>query len=240
MFDLILLLIPLVLGLIVSPLAIMALIAMLLSKRAKRNGVAFLIGWIAAIAVTLAISFAGLSLLGVQRDSTPPLWLAYLRFVIAVVLIVLGIYLLRRGRGRAVAMAHAASPGEVINAAPQLPGWLRAVDTFTPLRSAWLGFGIFILNPVDTSCGILAMLEVRLSSVSNDQRFASIAAFAIVAILPIAIPVIVLAIRGQRAQPFLKASRRWIAGHTTLLASALLFLIAAIQLVKAFSAVLKT
>ena len=78
------------------------------------------------------ISYAGLSLLNVRLSATPPLWVAYLRFVIAVILIVLGIYLLRRGRGRAVAMAHAASPGEIINAAPQLPGWIRAVDTLHP------------------------------------------------------------------------------------------------------------
>ena len=51
---------------------------------------------------------------------------------------------------------------------------------------------------------------------------------------------IVLVIRGQRARPFLNALRRWIAGHTTLVASGLLFLIAAIQLAKAFSALVKT
>jgi Sap, sulfolipid-1-addressing protein len=239
MLDLIVSLIPLALGVVISPLAIMALVAVLLSKRAKRNGIAFLIGWILAIVVTLLISFLVLELLDVQATTTPPTWVAYVRIILALILVVIGIYSLRRGRGRIVAMAHASTPAQVVSAAPQLPGWLRAVETFTPGRCGLLGFGIFFLNPVDTSCAVLAALDIRLATISTTASVVAAVLFAIVGIVPMAIPVIIATVRGADAQPFLGASRKWIASHTAWLNAGLLFLIAAIQFVKAFSALLK-
>jgi Sap, sulfolipid-1-addressing protein len=239
MLDLIVSLIPLALGVVISPLAIMALVAVLLARRAKRNGIAFLIGWILAIAVTLLISLAVLARRGVQPTATQPIWVAYVRIVLALIVVLIGIYSLRRGRGRIVAMSHARTPTQVVSAAPQLPGWLRAIDRFTPGRSGLLGFGIFILNPVDTACAVLAALDIRLASVSATAGVVAAVLFAIVGILPIAIPVIIAMVRGAAAHPFLAASRKWIARHTLWLNTGVLFLIAVIQFVKAFSALLR-
>jgi len=235
--ELVVSLLPLALGVVMSPLAIMALVAVLVSQRARANGTAYLIGWSVALIAVLGISFGVFGLLDVHQYGRPPLWTAYVRLVIALLLILGAVYVYRRGHARARQMAAATTPGDVVAAAPQLPGWLRAVDQFTPVRSLLLGFGIFALNPVDVSCTVLAMLDVRGAAVSPAHAAVVIVVFAVVGILPIAAPVFYTLVKGAAADPLLERVRSWIAGHTSVLNAGLLVLIGAMQLQKALSAI---
>ena len=135
-------------------------------------------------------------------------------------------------------MSEANSPREVAAAAPQLPGWLQAVDTFKPGRSGLLGLGIFVLNPVDASCAIIAGLDLTLAPVGNTQITIAGTLFAVLGILPIAVPVLYVLVLRTKAQPFLDGTRAWIAGHTGALNAALLLVVGVLQLQKALSALL--
>jgi len=236
MGDLIVSLIPLALGIVMSPLAIMALVAVLLSRRSRVNGVAFLVGWALAVVVALVVASLVFGALEVHELGAPPLWVPVVRLVLGLLLLLGAVFVYRRGHGHVVAMAEASTPTEVVAAAPQLPGWLRAVETFTPARSAILGFGIFILNPVDASCAVLAALDLQLALADSGVILAAGIVFAVIGILPIAVPVIVTLVRGEAADPFLHAARTWISSHTNVLNAALLLVIAALQIEKAVSA----
>lgn len=242
MAELIVSLLPLALGVVMSPLAIMALVAVLVSRRARANGLAFLVGWAAALVLVLGVSYVVFGVLELHQRGEPPLWAALVRLVIALVLIVAAVWVYRRGRARTLAMAVASSPGDVVAAAPQLPGWLRAVNEFTPARSLLLGLGIFALNPVDVSCAVLAMLDVRAAEgqgvVDAGGAAAMIVGFAAVGILPIAAPVFYTLVKGAAADPLLERIRTWIATHTSVLNSALLLFIGALQLQKALGTLL--
>lgn len=238
MGELVLALLPLALGVVLSPLAIMALVAVLLSKNARANGTMFMIGWAAAVVVVLSLSFAIFTVLEVHERSAPPLWVPVVRLVLGAGLIVAAVFVLRRGRVKAQQMAAALTPGDVAAAAPQLPGWLHAVETFTPRRSLVLGFGIFVLNPVDASCAILAALDLRLAPLPGVQLFVVAVVFAVLGILPIAAPVIFTLVQGAAAKPLLDRTREWIAGHTSLLNALLLMIIALLQIQKGVSAIL--
>ena len=133
-------------------------------------------------------------------------------------------------------MAVASTPREVTRAAPQLPGWLHAVEHFSPVRSALLGLGLFVLNPIDLSCALLAALDIVLADLGQASTTAVTVGFAVVAILPIAVPVGLVLAAGERAKPFLDTARTWIATHTSLLTAGLLLVIGAMQVQKALSA----
>ena len=238
MGELVVSLIPLVLGVVMSPLAIMALVAVLVSKRARANGTAYLVGWAVALVATLGVSFTVFGFLELHLQRDPPLWAVLVRLLIALLLILAAVWVYRRGRARAREMAKAVTPSDVVAAAPQLPGWLRAVDEFTPARSLLLGFAIFALNPVDVSCAVLAMLDVRGAEVSPATAATLIIAFAVIGIVPIAAPVFYTLVKGEAADPLLERVRSWIAGHTSVLNAGLLVLIGAMQLQKALSALL--
>ena len=239
MSELIFSLLPLALGIVMSPLAIMALVAVLLSRRARGNGLAFLAGWLVAVVVGLGVSFWLLGLLELHQRAIPPLWVPLLRLLLSLLLGTAAWWIYRRGHVHTAAMAQASTPKEVTEAAPQLPGWLRSVETFTPIRSFLLGLGIFILNPVDLSCAVLAALDVRLAALTPDANFWVLTVFAVVAILPIAIPVVLVLARGEAATPVLGRVRVWIASHTSVLNAALVLVIAALQLQKAISTLLE-
>lgn len=238
MADLVVSLLPLALGIVLSPLAIMALVAVLLSRRARVTGVFFALGWALGIAIGLGASYAVLGLFDLRERSTSPDWVSALRLVFALVLMLGAVYIYRRGRSRALAMARARTPTDVSEAAPQLPGWLRSVEHFTPSRSLLLGLGIFILNPVDLSCAIIAALDVRLAGFGGGADAAILIAFGLVGILPIFVPVLLVLARGERATPVLASIRTWIASHTSVLNAALVLVIALLQAQKAVSAFL--
>ncbi|WP_382309742.1 GAP family protein [Herbiconiux sp. UC225_62] len=238
MADLILSLIPLALGIVMSPLAIMALVAVLLSRLARANGIAFLAGWIVAVAIGLGASFWLLGLLELHELDAPPVWVPIVRLLLSLLLGVAAWWTYRKGHARTVAMAKATTPTEVTAAAPQLPGWLKSIDAFTPARSFALGLGIFILNPVDLSCAVLAALDLRLAALSTASNVWVLVIFGVISVLPIAVPVILVLVRGEAAAPVLGRVRSWIASHTSVLNAALILVIAVLQLQKALSTLL--
>ena len=225
-------LIPPALGIVLSPLAVLAVIAVLLSERARLNSLAFLIGRVTGITVAVAGGYLVLRALDVQAKPQQALWLVLLHFLLALVLLVGAGYVLLRGRQRGREMAAARTPAEVAEAAPQLPGWLQSVDRFTPARTLAMGLGLFLLNPIDVSCAVIGALTVVLSGISTTAQVAVLAVFIAVGSISVAIPVIILQIRGDAAKDSLERMRAWIAGNPHVLKAALLVVIAIMQLSK--------
>jgi Sap, sulfolipid-1-addressing protein len=224
---------PFALGVLFSPLAIIAMIAVLLSDHPGPNGVAFLVGWaISLIAITLGfMAIAGA--FTVHQPSSPPAWAGAVHLIIGVVLVSSGIWLLVRGRRRVRAMAQAQSAGDVAAAsAPQLPRMLQSVQHFKPGRCLLLGLGLFALNPVDLSCAVGAGLELRLSDTSAGFKTVTIVLFVLIGLLPAAIPLGLFAVQQQNAAATLERLRAWIAGHNALITAVLFFFIGVQQLVK--------
>jgi hypothetical protein len=238
MGQLVLNLIPLLFGILLSPLALMALIAVLVSQRARVNGLAFALGWVAGIALVLWVFFALFGALQVRAVRHPPFWIPVVQLVVGVVLVAAAVSVYRRGRARIEQMAAASSPRQVAAAAPQLPGWLQQVEKFRPVRTFLLGLGLFVLNPVDASCAIIAALDARQTPVNDTTAAITLVVFGLVASLSIVAPVAVVLIRGPKAASFLARTRTWAAGNTHVLNAALLLVIGALQLQKGLSGML--
>ncbi|MCV0333260.1 MULTISPECIES: GAP family protein [unclassified Microbacterium] len=238
MGELILALVPVALGVVLSPLAIMALVAVLLSRDARMNGITYLIGWFLGLGGLMTLCLWLFPLLAVHELGEPPLWVPIVRVLLGLFLIGSAVWVYRKGRAHIAQMAAASSPREVVAASPQLPGWLHSVESFRPGRTLLLGLGLFVLNPVDASCAILAALDISLSDVDRSTGLWVAVVFVIIGTLPIALPVLYVVVRGADAQPLLDRVRTWIAGNTHVLNAALLLVIGALQLEKGISALL--
>ncbi|MEA1262292.1 GAP family protein [Microbacterium sp. STF-2] len=238
MGELILALVPVALGVVLSPLAIMALVAVLLSRDARMNGITYLIGWFLGLGGLMTLCLWLFPLLAVHELGEPPLWVPIVRVLLGLFLIGSAVWVYRNGRAHIAQMAAASSPREVVAASPQLPGWLHSVESFRPGRTLLLGLGLFVLNPVDASCAILAALDISLSDVDRSTGLWVAVVFVIIGTLPIALPVLYVVVRGADAQPLLDRVRTWIAGNTHVLNAALLLVIGALQLEKGIAALL--
>ncbi len=232
MGSLLLSLIPTALGIFLSPLAVVAVIAVLVSARARLNSLAFLTGRLIGITVAVVGGYLLLLAFNVQQRRDPSSWIILLHLLLAVVLLIGAGYILLRGRQRVREMAAAKTPAEVAEAAPQLPGWLQSIDRFTPTRTLAMGLGLFLFNPIDLSCAIAGALTIALSGAPEDAQIVAIILFIAVAISSIAVPVVILQIRGDAATPLLNRLRSWIAGHSHVLKALLLVVIAIMQVSK--------
>jgi hypothetical protein len=238
MGELIVSLVPVALGVVLSPLAIMALVAVLLSRRARTNGIAYLCGWVVGLTGLVALFLWVFAQFEVHERGEPPLWVPLVRLLLGLVLVSAAVWVYRKGRAHIATMAAASTPRDVVAASPQLPRWLHSVESFRPGRTFALGLALFVLNPVDASCAIIAALDIAQSGVGPTETFWVSAAFIVVGVLPIAVPVVFVVARGADAQPFLDAMRRWIAGNTHVLNAAMLLVIGALQLEKGVVALL--
>ena len=119
-------LLPLAVGVAVSPVPVIAVILMLLAPRAGGTSAGFLVGWVLGIVVATVVFtlVAGATDLGSTDD--PSALASWVKLILGVLLLVLAVRDLR---------AKPAADGK-----PALPKWMSAIDAMTPPRATVLGF----------------------------------------------------------------------------------------------------
>jgi threonine/homoserine/homoserine lactone efflux protein len=209
---------PLAVGVAVSPIPIIAAILMLLSPRARSTGVAFLVGWVAGILVAVVV-FALLSSLIPAGDPDEP------EPVRGVIKILLGLALLllalRQWRSRP-------KPGE---AAPT-PKWMGAVDSMTPGRGLGLGFLLSAVNPKNLLMAVGAGVAIGGASLSTGEATVVVAVFVVLAASTVAIPVIGYLAASARLTGPLESLRVWLVQNNATVMGVLLVVIGVVMIGK--------
>src|SRR5450432_1861831 len=125
-------LLPSAIGVALSPVPIIAVILMLGTPKARSNGTAFAIGWIAgliAVSVIVLVVANGAS----QPDSAASTGVDWLKLVLGLLFIGMAA---RQWKGRP-------KPGEE----PVMPTWMSTIDSFTAGKSLVLGAALSGINP---------------------------------------------------------------------------------------------
>lgn len=211
---------PLTLGIAVSPLAIIAVILMLLSPNARRTGPGFLIGWILGIAVPVSVFVLLAGALPPQHDmGGPNVVRALVQFVLAILLLLLA---LRQWRGRP-------APGEEA----ALPKWMSAIDSITFARA--FGLGVLLSAPRPKTLLIAASAGVTIggAGLPSTAQFVAAAVFVAAAASTVLIPVVAFLVASDRLRKPLEALRRWLARENTVLMTVLLSVLGVVMLGKA-------
>jgi threonine/homoserine/homoserine lactone efflux protein len=209
---------PLALGVAISPIPIIAAILMLLSPNAKTTGVGFLVGWIAGVIVAVT-AFTLLSALLPEDDSdaSNPVK-GTIRLVLGALLILLAA---KQWRGR--------PRGE---AEPGLPKWMSAIDTLTPVKGLGLGFALSALNPKNLIMAAGAGIAIGAGDLATGQTIAVIAVFTVIAASTVAVPVIAyLAAADRMAEP-LEKLRGWLVRENPVVMAVLLLVIGVVLIGK--------
>ena len=120
---------PLAVGVAISSVPIIAVILMLVSRRARVNGPAFIVGWLVGW-------LAGLALIGVivlrivkptaaSENGQPATWVSVLELVLGILLLLVA---LKQWRSR----PHG-------DEEPAPPKWMGAIDAFSPAKALAAG-----------------------------------------------------------------------------------------------------
>jgi Sap, sulfolipid-1-addressing protein len=195
-------------GVAMSPLAVIAVILVLVSRRARTNGSLFLLGWVLALALVSGVVYA-VSHDAYEADpSAASDGIAWGLVALGAVLLVMA---LRSWHRRP-------SPGS----APELPTWLASADDLTPPRAfglAVLFAGVKPKNLILTvgAAGGLARLDL-----SPSEAATALAVFLVVASLSVGVPVLAFLAGGRRAEATLDSVKSWLLAHHAAMMTALL------------------
>jgi threonine/homoserine/homoserine lactone efflux protein len=202
---------PLALGVAISPIPVIAAILMLLSPNARTTSVGFLVGWIAGVVIAVT-AFTLLSALLPEDDpdASNPVK-GTIRIALGVLLVLLA------------AKQWRARPHD--QAEPGLPKWMSAVDTLTPVKGLGLGVLLSALNPKNLIMAAGAGLAIGGSDLGTGQTVIAIVIFTVIAASTVAVPVIAyLAAADRMAQP-LESLRAWLVRENTVVMAVLLLVI---------------
>ena len=200
---------PFAVGIMVSPIPIIAVILMLFTERARINGPLFLLGWVAGLAALAVVAYSVAHALGWGSGSTEDdAQVTFWRILLGLVLLVLAARKWRK----------AIDP----DAVDELPPWMSRIDGMTPARALGTGVVLSALNPKNLALGLGAMTGLAALGAPTNEAAAGIIAFVVVASITVAAAVVYHAVGGARSQRTLDAARTWLASHNDAVMAVLL------------------
>ncbi|QDE34827.1 GAP family protein [Microbacterium foliorum] len=215
-------LLPLAVGIAVSPIPVIASILMLMSPRARTTSLGFLLGWILGIAVVTALFTVASSMLPEREDDGGAPILGTIQLVLGVVLLLLAV---RQWRGR---------PRDATTAS--LPNWMKSIDQMKFLPALGLGLLLAAVNPKNLLLGASAGVSLGSSGTSVEQTIVLVILFTIVAGSTVLAPVLAYLIAADALRVPLNRLREWLEAENAVIMTVLLLILGTVVLAKGIAA----
>jgi threonine/homoserine/homoserine lactone efflux protein len=200
-------------GVALSPVPIIAVVLMLGTPRARSNGPAFVLGWIAGLAAVGAVVLLVSSGAGASEGGAPADWVGWLKLALGLLLLLVAARTWKvRPRGE--------REGE-------LPKWMATIDGFAAPRA--LGFGALLsgVNPKNLVLTVGAAAAIAQTGVPAGEQAVALAVFILIGTLGPGIPVAIYFAMGERAARLLDGLKAWMASHNAAIMAVLCLLIGA-------------
>jgi threonine/homoserine/homoserine lactone efflux protein len=204
---------PLALGVALSPIPIVAVVLILTTPRGKVNGPAFVIGWMVGVAVVGTIVLLVASGVSASSAGKPKTWVSVLKLILGLALLLLAV---RQWRGR----PHGSEE-------PPMPKWMQGLDTFTPIKSAGLAALLAGPNPKNLILTVSAAAAIAQTGISAGDQAIVMALFVVIATVGPGIPLGIYYAMGSRAQKVLAELRIWLVHNNGAIMAVICLLIGA-------------
>ncbi|MFE9428353.1 GAP family protein [Kitasatospora sp. NPDC006697] len=198
-------------GIAISPLPLIAVILMLSTPKGKANGTAFTAGWTATLAaVTTVVVLAGSN---IDTGADKPTWSYWLKLALGVLFLLLG------------AKQWHGHPREGQVAEP--PKWMRAIDTFTPAKSAGLAAALVAANPKNLVLAVGGAVTISTSTASAGGKAVAAVLMVLIGSLCTLLPLGVYLLGGQRSAKVLGEWKAWMSFHNSAIMTVVLVVLGA-------------
>jgi threonine/homoserine/homoserine lactone efflux protein len=203
---------PLALGMAISPIPIIAAILMLLSPKARSNGVGFLLGWIIGIIVAITLFTLLASVIPTSDPDTAKPIKGTIQLVLGALLLVLAVGQWRKRPRKGQ---------EVV-----LPKWMQAIDKVRFPAAFGLGFLLAAaVNPKNLIMSAGAGTAIATAGLPLEEDIVVIAIFTLISASTIAIPVIAYLFAADRLRRPLGELREWLGKENSIIMAVLLLVI---------------
>ena len=202
---------PLAVGVSLSPVPIIAVVLMLATPRGRSAGAAFILGWVVGLAAVGTVVLLVGSGADANDDASPATWVGIVKLVLGAGLVLLAVRQWRaRPRGQDT---------------PELPAWMQTIDTFTPLKAAGLGLALSAVNPKNLLLTVAAAAAIAETGASVGGQVVALAVFVVLGTVGPGLPLGVSLVLGTRSRRVLDHLRNWMVIHNAAVMTVLLLVL---------------
>jgi threonine/homoserine/homoserine lactone efflux protein len=194
--------------------AIIGIILMLVTPKARTNGPAFAVGYVLGFALvgTIVIALAGGK--DYSSGSGPTQTVSIIKLLLGLLLLIAAV---RQWRGRP-------REGET----PKMPKWMAAIDSFTAGKSFGLGVLLSAVNPKNLAMSLATGLAIAQAKIPTGQEAVVLIIYIVIGASTVLAPVAVYFAMGDRAAAILGGWRKWLEQNNAVVTAVVLLVIAAV------------
>ena len=204
---------PLAVGVALSPVPIIAVVLMLVTERARVNGPAFVVGWLVGLGVVGVVILLIAHPADATSDGGPADWVSILKLVLGGLLLLVAA---RQWRGRPHGADEAATPK-----------WMGEIESFGPGKALAAGAILAGVNPKNLLLAVGAAASIAATGIGGGEQAVAYVVFAVIGAVGVAAPVAIYFALGERARPLLERLRAWMARNNAVIMAVLLLVIGA-------------
>lgn len=199
---------PIAVGVLISPMPIVAVVLMLVSRRGGSNGLAFLLGWVVGITAVAALVVLLVGEADSTADAEPQTWASILKLVLGLGLLALAV---KEWRARPAS-----------GTTPPTPRWMTAIDSFTAVKAFGLAILLGAVNPKNLLLVVSGAATIAQATTVRSEQLGALAVFVVVASIGVATPLVVYLVLGDRAPAVLEAIKAWMTQNNATIIAVLL------------------
>ncbi len=209
-------LLPLAVGVAVSPIPIIAAILMLLGRHARTTSIGFAVGWLVGIVVAVVVFVALGNAVDIGGSSSGTGWV---KIALGGVLLVVG---LRQWRSR--------------DAESATPKWMSAIDEMRPLTALGIAFALAAINPKNLVLCAAAGVTIASGALSASGDVVAVAVFALLASTSVVVPVVGFQVAAARLRGPLDRLKSWLQANNATVMAVLILVIGIVLIGKGIGA----
>ncbi|MCF8571046.1 GAP family protein [Gordonia sp. HY002] len=208
-------LLPLAVGVAVSPVPVIAAILMLMGVHARTTSLGFVAGWVLGVAVaTTVFVFLGQAMDGAAGGR------GWIKLVLGVALFAFGVHQWKSRSGDAPA-----------------PKWMGAIDQMAPPAGTGIGFVLAAVNPKNLMLCVAAGMTIGSAGLDGSGTTVAVIVFTVLASSTVAVPVIAYQIAADRLRTPLDSLKGWLQKNNQTVMAVLILVIGAVLIGKGIGGV---
>ncbi|MGN6171155.1 MAG: GAP family protein [Solirubrobacteraceae bacterium] len=200
-------------GVALSPLAIVAVVVMLVSRGGARPAWAFAGAWVLSLVVVSTVVLLVADGADASTNGASASWVGVVKIVVGLLLVLFGV---RQWRGRGGGGTDAAAPG-----------WMRKLDNVTAARAAGLAGAFNVVKPKNLLLTIGAGVAIAQVGASATGQGSAIRVFVLLGTVGLAIPLAIHVLMPSRGRGLLIEVRDWMVRENATIIAVLSLVIAA-------------
>lgn len=204
---------PLAVGVSLSPIPIIGITLMLATPGGRSKGIAFLLGWTVGLAAAGTLVLVVSGGIGSSDHGESAEWVGYLKLGLGVLLLVAAF---RRWSGRPRADGDQA-----------MPKWMQGIDRFRFPQSIGLGLLLSAVNPKNLVLTVVAATAISGTGIDSGQQAIALAVFVLIGLIGPAIPLGIYMGLGDRSEHPLDRLRKWMARNNSVIMAVICLIIGA-------------